>query len=145
MKAIFGFVALLVSGACTLHGEDAPATDKSIRALVRNSTLIIDADIVQPNLYGSVDEFIASYSVIVRVRNTFLGQAPAPELWVRVAGLPLDFRSQPTLLKTRQRCLFFLRPDQNGSTGFLGVASFASAQRYHPELISAVQRLTGSK
>jgi len=145
MKAFLGFLALLVSGAFALHGKDASKPDESVRALVRNSTLIIDADIVQPNLYGSVDEFTTSYSARVRVRETLFGDAPAAEVWVRVSGPPLEYSPQPPCLRSRQRCVFFLRPDGSGGTGFMGAVHLASAQRYRSELVSAVRRLIKSK
>ncbi|GDX11936.1 hypothetical protein LBMAG57_37080 [Verrucomicrobiota bacterium] len=146
MKALLGFFVLLTFGAFTLRGEDASRADTSLRALVRNSTLIIDADIVQPNLYGSVDEFITSYSARVRVRETLFGEAPAAEVfWVRVSGLPFEHSSQPACLRSRQRCVFFLRPEVSGTAGFMGAVHLASAQRYRPELVSAVRRLTKSK
>lgn len=145
MKALLGLLALLVSGAITLRGEDAFKPDESIRALVRYSTLIIDADIVQPYLFGSVDEFIVSYSARVRVRDTLFGQAPAPELWVRVSAPQFDFSAPPACLQKRQRCVFFLRPDDSGRDGFMGALHLPSAQRYRPELVSAVRRLTKSK
>jgi hypothetical protein len=146
MKAVLGFFALSVSASFTLHGEDTPRPDESIQALVRDSTLIIDAAILQTSLYATIDGCIVSYSVRVRSHDTIRGDAPAADVWVRLSGPQWDFRRQPAYLQRGQRCVFFLRPAPAGSGGFDGAAlRWASAQPYSSELLSTVRRLTQPK
>ncbi|HEX8310937.1 MAG TPA: hypothetical protein VF614_06455 [Chthoniobacteraceae bacterium] len=137
MKTIFALVAAVVCGALA----DAPATREPLELLVRNSTLVIDADITEEGL-PTVDELgITNYRVKVRCREAVIGEAPEPDAWVTLSlATP-----RPTFLHKGNRCIFFLRRGTQGLPPIHQTDIWFSAQPYSLTLLVTVKSLKEPK
>ena len=137
MKILFALIAAIGCGAFA----DAPSARRPLELLVRNSTLVIDADITEEGPPTTDEVGITNYPVKVRCREAVIGKAPEPDAWVTLSlATP-----QPVCLHKGQRCILFLRHGTQGFPPLYQADVWFSVQPYSTTLLLALKSIKESK
>jgi hypothetical protein len=142
MKTILLLVLVAISGSLSLRGGDSPAARDPLELLIRNSTFVIDADVIELPCCPIMDELgVYNYPLKLHCREAYLGDFPKEDTVVIIEYGQWPNEDKPLWYHKGQRCIFFLR---RGGTGFPPIYStdiWFSVQSYRPVLASEVQAL----